>query len=606
MKILKCLSIILASLVSCMAQAQTKTNSLSPKTDLKGVIGKEETLGVERMFKAPFTSLQWLRADLTNETVTKDDNTWFTLWHRPFKNYSGDISGRYLQLMAMLSGGNKNYHPQLAAFLQELPKLQQQDGHFGWANINWNDTIDFRATEPKMMPALWGNGRMLCALVQAYQTFKSPELLNSAKKLGDFYITIGKRFNDKSRKAEFISGDTYAAAFVTCYFNAMEGLAQLYAVTKEAKYLKIAEDMAAFYNEFDVLPVEHAHGMLCNQYAMALLYEETGKKAYLEKIEKRWDDLVEGGYVNPAGGLPEGATFKSMQDEGCAEADWLRFNLKLNEITGNNKYLDMAERLLWNHYLANQKSSGGYGTRFLLGDQHGIYGFAKYNLEATWCCDFHCVLGFQVLKPLLAVSSGDEIRINFPLSFDATLNVAGNQWNIQSGLTEGKGDGVIYQQTVALKGSKDRQTKISFRLPEWATGFTATTADGTSIAFEPKGGFWVSKEPLRSGSSIVISYKGGLVFENRNCQPLKIPANVYTGKVVLRYGPQLLSLDGVKNMPVLLLNTDSIQVENNLLKAKAVVDGSRAEAVELKPREPRLDTTESVFVFDAVIKNKGN
>lgn len=446
---MKTIPIFLVLLLIASMSAKLTAQDKEPRTgniELKGEIGEAERLAVQRIFRDPFTSLPWLRADLTNETVSTEDKNWSSVWFRPFKNYSGDISGRYLELMSVISGKNKDYHPVLRRFIEELPGLQQPDGHFGWAKIGWDEPIGSTSLESLMMPALWGNGRMLCGLIEAYKTFGDQELLHAARELGDFYIAIADRFMDTKRMQEYKNGGTYAAAYVTCYFHAMEGLVKLFQVTKEQRYLSLTERMAAFYENFDVIPIEHTHGMLCNQYALLQLYEQTGSKHYLKSVEDRWDTMVNDGHVNPAGGVLEGTQIGNPRDEGCAETDWLRLNLKLFEITGNMRHLDMAERLIWNHYLANQNSSGGFGCRYVLNDQEGVFGFAVYSTEATWCCDFHGALGFQLLKPFLVTGQDQEIRINFPLSFNAGINCGEETWDIQSLIGPGKVKGLFFNK----------------------------------------------------------------------------------------------------------------------------------------------------------------
>jgi len=389
-----------------------------------------------------------------------------------------------------------------------------------------------------------------------------------------------------------------------------EGLVKLFQVTKEQKYLSLAEHMAAFYENFDVIPIEHTHGMLCNQYALLLLYEQTGDKKYLKKVEDRWNIMVNNGYVNPAGGVLEGTQIGNPRDEGCPEADWLRLNLKLFEITGDMRYPDMVERLLWNHYLANQNSSGGFGCRFILSDKEGVFGFAGYDTEATWCCDFHCVSGLQLLKPFLATSQYQEIRINFPLSFNSSINCGEGTWDIQSFVEPGKSKGIVLQQTVSLYSEKKMPVRLSFRLPDWSDGFTVADESGKVIDFDPKQGYWQSKESIHSGETVIIYYKGDIVIENRNCQPVSVPAKEgYAGKVVLRYGPRLLSLKDYSTVPVLLLDVsdsnDKVVLSKEMFKPQIFENQStKFQQVALLPREERKDSVKSVFVFDAILCKK--
>ena len=48
-----------------------------------------------------------------------DDAGWGHILFRPFKNYSGDISGRFIEIMAMNARGDYNVHPAFKELLAE-------------------------------------------------------------------------------------------------------------------------------------------------------------------------------------------------------------------------------------------------------------------------------------------------------------------------------------------------------------------------------------------------------------------------------------------------------------------------------------------------------
>jgi len=134
------------------------------------------------------------------------------------------------------------------SLLAELPKHQRPGGYFAASGlIDWQKPIDHKDIyKSTMMPALWGNARLLCGLVEASRAFPDDApLLATARRLGDFYVGLIPRFADPARMSEYTGGDTYAAGYVTCYFPAMEGLVKLHTLTGERKYLKAAVTMAA-------------------------------------------------------------------------------------------------------------------------------------------------------------------------------------------------------------------------------------------------------------------------------------------------------------------------------------------------------------------------
>ena len=125
------------------------------KISLQGPAGEEEAAIVRRFSQDPFSSLAWLRADLTGETVSAYDQIENHPWYRPFKNFSGDISGRYLECMALLDAGLR---PQemFAQLLQTAPKCQHSQGYFSaTGDIDWNHPVDHgNIHTARMMPAL--------------------------------------------------------------------------------------------------------------------------------------------------------------------------------------------------------------------------------------------------------------------------------------------------------------------------------------------------------------------------------------------------------------------------------------------------------------------
>ncbi len=503
-----------------------------PNSVLAGEVGVAADASFNRFRSLPFDSLAWLRADLTGEKVSQFDTKWGHPKSRPFKNYSGDISGRFIEIMAMNSRGSYDVHPALKDLLSDVPKFQRPGGYFCASGIiDWQKPIDFKPNAGgTMMPALWGNARLLCGLVEACRAFHDPALLATARKLGDFYVEVLPRFTDPGRMREYARGDTYASGYVTCYFPAMEGLVKLHALTGEKKYLDTAITMAAFYKSFDRLPIDHAHGMLCNQVSLLLLYETTRDAAYLERVERRWYELVTGGYVNPAGGILEKCRVKFTRDEGCALADWLRLNLMLGRVTGKARYWAMAERTLHNHFLQNQTPNGGFGHRMVLCDEAGVSGFKDSIQEATWCCTFHGQLGFVNLQAHLTEQTGEVITSNFTLDFTTGTVV--------SEIHPGIGAGEVLRQRIRLTGMP--ATVVRVRHPHWADAVTAVDAGGKSLPLVGKDGFFATAQPVTEATFI---FNGGIYAENRRCA--RLPGGPVAGEsCVFGYGPKILATPG--------------------------------------------------------------
>ena len=450
------------------------------KTKLKGFTGNMESRIMNRL-QGPEFNEKFLIADLDF-----NQERWFT-------NYSGDISGRFLEVMSLAGNGNPDYHPALPFMLKHVPENQREAGHFG-IKVDWSDPIDYerptadgsRPPVPRMMPILWGASRIFTGLIEAYLAFGDERMLEAAEKLGDFYINTQKELVDENRVEEYRLTGTYAAGYATCYFPGMEGLARLYEVTGKVKYLEQAKRMAQFRQEhqFDALPFEHTHGFLCCVYSLLLLYKMSGEDKWLRMAEKNWNALVEGGFVAPSGGLLEKGVPGFHRDEGCSQADWLRVSLLFFELTGADWYLDMAERVLFNQMKINQCDTGGFGHRRVLYDAVGVAGYGKYEEEALWCCDFHGAMTLQNLKKYTLLKDKQDSSVYLIplfLEFEAQDDNVAVSLETLDETEENK------RWKLKIVSKRKENAEIQIRIPDWAGHVSLSMEDGTAADVKIRG-----------------------------------------------------------------------------------------------------------------------
>ncbi len=378
-----------------------------------GALGGALQRGVARLAEPPYSE-PWLLADVSFQV------------QRIFTNYSGDVSGRFLELASLTSPAGRDTPPTLDPVRAAISRFQKPDGHFG-ADVDLSKPL-LKNSPP--IPMLWGNGRLLVGLATAARVFHDPQLLASARKLGDFYVNTADQLCSPAREAEYHASGTYGEGYCCCYFPAIEGLAMLYRETHDDRYLKMARRMAEFFRKFDALPTDHSHGNLCAWRGILELYEITGDRDYLDRARAKWDAAVAGGYVWPTGGIGEHWYLNFGIDEGCSESDWLRFCLDLWRYTGEGRYLDVAERLLHNQYLANQCPNGGYGARHFEGQASGPVATLGTVDEWNFCCNFHGPLGLFFTKSYLATGSDKGIMVNFPEDFSAPVKAGGQTWQV--------------------------------------------------------------------------------------------------------------------------------------------------------------------------------
>ena len=277
--------------------------------------------------------------------------------------------------------------------------------------------------------------------------------------------------------------------------------------------------------------------------------------------KKKWNEVLSGGYVWPTGGVGENFTPTSARDEGCAESDWLRVNLRLWADTGKMGYLDMADREIHNEYQANQFPSGGFGHRFMEADATGAYALGARDQEATWCCVFHGTLGLFRLKSYLADGSKEGIYLNFPLDFEANLTAGGQQWKVDSTPSKILQPDTLSDQIQLEPSSSGTGAGVPLfiRVPDWVTSVTATDNQGRNVILKSAGDSLLATSAINQPVNLTIDFHKQLRIEDRHLHAVSFSNSAVTHlhDVVLRDGPDVLYVNEPSGRDTLLLTLDA-------------------------------------------------
>ena len=230
--------------------------------------------------------------------------------------------------------------------------------------------------------------------------------------------------------------------------------------------------------------------------------------------------------------------------------------------THEARYLDFAERLLFNAYLANQWPSGGFGHRRLGFDDLGVYAWLEPVAESFWCCSFHGPLGYYELKEFFAVGTDEHqktILYNFPLDFSAPIQFSDALWTVDSTPLPPNADAPVRTAVRLTPDRSDAETALSVRLPDWA-GRLVVRLGSRELAGTVAHGRWNADEPIRGAVELEIDFLARPFLEDRRFQKIEIPDTLPTEfpEAVLRWGPNvyLMKIDGEPKIPDLALNVD--------------------------------------------------
>jgi DUF1680 family protein len=425
---------------------------------------------------------------------------------RRFTEFSGDVSGRYIGALSALAMESGERYTVLDRVVDGAIRVQQPDGHFG-AWLSAGPVVD------SDMATLWGNGRMLIGLLEYYALTHRADALGAARKLGDFLVRAAPRFNAADVR-EAYNHEKFAVGYI-CWTSALEGVVELYRVTKDARYLALARSIAERTGRH---PAQHSHGFLTTVRGVVALYRVTGEARYLEQAETLWAGVIESGNVLTQGAVPEMFAPRALRDEGCSEADWMRLSLELWEITRQPRYLEQAELTLYNEMAMNQFHTGDYGHHTLTNE-----GIAEPFAHAWWCCTFH---GLRALVAAFQrVFHGQDGALYYDLPVDGRGAVEGLGVRADSELER--------TATVRLSvvEADQRAHSLGIRMPQWATGVDLSLGAGKPLEAQAEGGYLTASRVWQTGDVVTVRYAMRTRVVKRE------------GQAAVFHGPWLLAVD---------------------------------------------------------------
>jgi DUF1680 family protein len=250
------------------------------------------------------------------------------------------------------------------------------------------------------------------------------------------------------------------------------------------------------------VPVGHSHGYLCGLRGALDFCDVTSDPILLRQLEKQWTTIVDRGMERVDGNVDEHFPH-GHYNEGCSESDWLRFNLGLYRLTGKVKYIEHAERILWNALFFNQAVTGGFGHRLMTD-----VGYGSMFGECWWCCNSHGGAAIYETMRYVLTSGENMISLNLFFPISATVSVGGQPVAV-SVETEYPAKGRIQ---IALNPAEPSEFALRLRVPAWARS-SKFTVNGKPTEIPVKNGFARLTRKWKKGDKVTMELPVGLRFE---------------------------------------------------------------------------------------------
>ena len=359
------------------------------------------------------------------------------------------------------------------------------------------------------------------------------------------------------------------------------GLAKLYRITGEKKYLDLAKffldvrgPYGESYNQANIKVVNqteaegHAVRAAYMYSGMADVAALTGDKKYLEAIDKIWEDVVNkklyitGGIGATGSGEAFGDAYDlpnmSAYAETCAAIANVYWNNRMFLLHGDAKYIDVLERTLYNGLLSGMSLSGDrffYPNPLASVGQHDRSGWFSCA-----CCISNMTRFLPSVPGYVYAQNDNDLYVNLFMSNSSDIYLTAGKVNITE-TTDYPWKGKI---DMDINPEKATVFTMHIRMPGWAqqqpvpgdlynSSIPATPVtiliNGKAYGYTTEKGYAVIKRSWKKGDKISFELP---------MQPQRIFANdkvkADAGRFAIQYGPVVYCLEGPDNKDSLVQN----------------------------------------------------
>lgn len=274
------------------------------------------------------------------------------------------------------------------------------------------------------------------------------------------------------------------------------GLAKLYRVTGEEKYLNLAK---FFLNERGNDQVRNTYGDYCQDHKPVIEQEEANGHAvravymysamtdvaaltadddYIQAVDRIWDNVISkkiyltGGIGSRHEGEAFGDNFElpngTAYNETCAAIGNAMWNHRLFLLHGEAKYIDILERIIYNGFLSGISLSGDHFFYPNPLEWDGKFAFnIKTSSRQPWfhcsCCPTNVVRFLPSLPGYLYAQENNAIFINLYIANSATIQLAEHRVSLKQE-TNYPWDGKV---SLIVDTDAKSEFEIRFRIPGW-------------------------------------------------------------------------------------------------------------------------------------------
>lgn len=426
--------------------------------------------------------------------------------HRPGKHpWIGEHIGKWVHAgtLAWQYSGDAKLESMLHQAVKDLLATQEADGYLG----------TYVSQERWTSWDVWVHKYDLIGLMSYHVATGDAAALRGARRVGDLLVeTFGPD------KRDIIAAGTHVGMAST---SVLEPMVQLYRLTGDLRYLAFCEYIVESWEKPEgpqhakrpkVLTSLLSHGkvnqtanhkayeMMSNLVGLCELYRAAGDERYLQAARAAWEDIaahqryITGGtsfgeHFQPDGHLPDTGSVA----ETCANVTWMQLSMQLLALTGETKYADAIEQLIYNHLLGAQADDGNDWCYFTV-----LEGIKQFTQNVN-CCHSSGPRGVAMIPAVFYGTAAGSLRINLYGESKFRGEVPGVGRLEVRQRTAFPQDGRIAVEVLPGKPGKFR---LELRIPPWSAKYSLTVNGESS---KPQSGpIAVIDREWRSGDIVTL------------------------------------------------------------------------------------------------------
>lgn len=247
-----------------------------------------------------------------------------------------------------------------------------------------------------------------------------------------------------------------------------------------------------------------AYEMMSCFDGLAELYRVTGEEKYLKACENFYDIVIEN-ELNPLYSVAFNDEFRDAKfnvnviTEPCDVIHWMRVCHELFTLTGNAKYMDSFELAFYNPFLASSYKDGMWGARGARGHGRHLTVDGQAGMKHNHCCVNNMPRGYMNMAESCVMTGKNSIYINLYTETEATV---GNGIKVVI-----EGDYLADSSAkITVDFGSAAPYEIKLRIPSWSKS-NKVIADGKE--YNPESGYFTTL-PTESKAVIEVEFDNSI------------------------------------------------------------------------------------------------